>query len=110
MCCPSSKSRSSSARSKPRPTAPPASRQKLADAEAYRLAQVGKANASQMATEGELLTRHPLLVQKAMADKLSDKVQVIIAPPGSGGFIGSALLAGVQPTPKAADAAAPEKE
>lgn len=77
-----------------------AARQKLADAEAYRLAQVGKANASQMATEGELLTRHPLLVQKAMADKLSDKVQVIIAPPGSGGFIGSALLAGT--TPKAA--------
>lgn len=79
-----------------------AARQKLADAEAYRVAQVGKANAGQMATEGELLTRHPLLVQKAMADKLSDKVQVIIAPPGSGGFIGSALLAGVQPAqPKA---------
>ena len=50
-------------------------------------------------------TRTALLVQKAMADKLSDKVQVIIAPPGSGGFIGSALLAGVSPkTPPAADA------
>ena len=89
-----------------------AARQKLADAEAYRVAQVGKANAGQMATEGELLTRHPLLVQKAMADKLSDKVQVIIAPPGSGGFIGSALLAGV--SPQAAKAAAaptqPEQE
>ncbi|MFG6463276.1 SPFH domain-containing protein [Roseateles sp. DXS20W] len=82
-------------------------RQKLADAEAYRVAQVGKANAGQMATEGELLTRHPLLVQKAMADKLSDKVQVIIAPPGSGGFIGSALLAGVQPAPPKAQ---PEQE
>jgi regulator of protease activity HflC (stomatin/prohibitin superfamily) len=80
-----------------------AARQKLADAEAYRVAQVGKANAGQMATEGALLTKHPLLVQKAMADKLSDKVQVIIAPPGSGGFIGSALLAGV--SPKAAPAA-----
>jgi len=88
-----------------------AARQKLADAEAYRVAQVGKANAGQMATEGELLTKHPLLVQKAMADKLSDKVQVIIAPPGSGGFIGSALLAGVQPAPKATPAASePEKE
>lgn len=88
-----------------------AARQKLADAEAYRVAQVGKANAGQMATEGELLTKHPLLVQKAMADKLSDKVQVIIAPPGSGGFIGSALLAGVQPAPKATPAAGePEKE
>lgn len=84
-----------------------AARQKLADAEAYRVAQVGKANAGQMATEGELLTRHPLLVQKAMADKLSDKVQVIIAPPGSGGFIGSALLAGVQP---AAAKPQPEQE
>lgn len=71
-----------------------AARQKLADAEAYRLGQVGKANASQMAAEGALLTRHPLLVQKAMVDKLSDKVQVIIAPPGTGGFIGSALLGG----------------
>ena len=79
-----------------------AARQKLADAEAYRITQTGKANAGQMATEGELLTRHPLLVQKAMVDKLSDKVQVIIAPPGSGGFIGSALLAGV--SPKAAPA------
>lgn len=82
-------------------------RQKLADAEAYRLAQVGKATATQMATEGALLTRHPLLVQKAMADKLSDKVQVIIAPPGSGGFIGSALLGG---TASAAQAANPEQE
>lgn len=80
-----------------------AAREKLADAEAYRVALVGKANAVQMAAEGELLTRHPLLVQKAMADKLSDKVQVIIAPPGSGGFIGSALLAGVSPA-KAAPA------
>lgn len=80
-----------------------AARQKLADAEAYRITQTGKANAGQMASEGELLTRHPLLVQKAMADKLSDKVQVIIAPPGSGGFIGSALLAGVS-APKAAPA------
>ncbi|HEV6967197.1 MAG TPA: SPFH domain-containing protein, partial [Roseateles sp.] len=90
-----------------------AARQKLADAEAYRVAQVGKANVGQMAAEGELLTRHPLLVQKAMADKLSDKVQVIIAPPGSGGFIGSALLAGMAPQAQARGAAeggAPEKE
>ena len=83
-----------------------AAREKLADAEAYRVAQVGKANVAQMAAEGELITKHPLLVQKAMADKLSDKVQVIIAPPGSGGFIGSALLGGARPV--AAAAAAPQ--
>jgi regulator of protease activity HflC (stomatin/prohibitin superfamily) len=70
-----------------------AAREKLADAEAYRLERTGKATAEQMAREGDLLTRHPLLVQKTLADKLSDKVQVIIAPaPADGGFIGSTLL------------------
>ncbi len=68
-------------------------RQKLADAEAYRLERIGKANAEQMAREGVLVTRHPLLIQKALADKLSDKIQVIIAPPpGDGGFIAGGLL------------------
>lgn len=75
-----------------------AARAKLADAEAYRLSQVGRAQAEQMAREGELITRNPLLVQKAMADKLSDKVQVIIAPPpAAGGFIGNALLGAGRP-------------
>ncbi|MGH6691345.1 MAG: prohibitin family protein, partial [Gammaproteobacteria bacterium] len=70
-------------------------RQKLADAEAYRVERVGRASAEQMAREGDLVSRHPLLIQKTLADKLSDKVQVIIAPPPpDGGFIGSTLLGG----------------
>ena len=69
------------------------SRQKLADAEAYRLDLVGKANAGQMEREGALVARYPLLIQKTLADKLSDKVQVIIAPlPAAGKFIGSSLI------------------
>ena len=69
------------------------SRQKLADAEAYRLDVVGKANASQMEREGAAVARYPLLIQKTLADKLSDKVQVIIAPlPAADKFIGSSLL------------------
>ena len=69
------------------------SRQKLADAEAYRLDLVGKANAGQMEREGALVARYPLLIQKTLADKLSDKVQVIIAPiPAAGKFIGSNLI------------------
>jgi regulator of protease activity HflC (stomatin/prohibitin superfamily) len=69
------------------------SRNKLADAEVYRLDKVGRSNSEQMAREGALITRHPLLIQKTMADRLSDKIQVIIAPPpADGGFIGSALL------------------
>ena len=67
-------------------------RQKLADAEAYRLDKVGRANAEQMAREGALVTQHPLLVQKTLADKLSDKVQVIVAPPSTDGRLLSALV------------------
>jgi regulator of protease activity HflC (stomatin/prohibitin superfamily) len=77
------------------------SRQKLADAEAYRLDLVGKANAGQMEREGVLITHYPLLIQKTLADKLSDKVQVIIAPtPAAGHFIGSNLLGdeGLEPS------------
>jgi regulator of protease activity HflC (stomatin/prohibitin superfamily) len=71
------------------------SRQKLADAEVYRLERVNKVNSEQMEREGALISQNPLLIQKTLADKLSDKVQVIIAPPpASGGFIGSTLLGG----------------
>ena len=81
------------------------SRRKLADAEAYRQDLIGKVASAQMEREGKLLSRHPLLIQKTMADKLSDKVSVIIAPaPTDGGFIGSALL-GAGKLPKAAEAA-----
>ena len=66
-------------------------RQKLADAEAYRLERVGKVNAEQMSREGIVVTAHPLLIQKILAEKLSDKVQVIIAPPGDGVITASLL-------------------
>ena len=81
------------------------SRQKLADAEAYRLEVVGKSNAGQMEREGALIARYPLLIQKSLADKLSDKVQVIIAPtPTAGEFIGGNLL-GLEPARPAASTA-----
>jgi len=69
------------------------SRRKLADAEAYRQDLVGKIASAQMERDGALITNNPLLIQKIMADKLSDKVSVIIAaPPANGGFIGANLL------------------
>ena len=72
-------------------------RRKLADAEAYRQDTIGKVAAAQMEREGELITRNPFLIQKTMADKLSDKVSVIIAPPpANGGFIGASLLGGTK--------------
>jgi regulator of protease activity HflC (stomatin/prohibitin superfamily) len=68
------------------------SRKKLADAEAYRIDETGKATAEQMAREGALIQHNPLLIQKTLADKLSDKIQVIIAPPQAGGFFAGGLL------------------
>ncbi len=76
------------------------SRKNLADAEAYRQDRIGKISSEQPARDGALLSKNPLLIQKTMADKLSDKISVIIAPtPADGGFIGAALLgAGKQGT------------
>jgi regulator of protease activity HflC (stomatin/prohibitin superfamily) len=86
------------------------SRQRLADAEAYRLELVGKANAGQMEREGALLAHYPLLIQKTLADKLSDKVQVIIAPtPAAGRFIGSNLIGAQGSASPAGDAPSPAK-
>jgi regulator of protease activity HflC (stomatin/prohibitin superfamily) len=74
------------------------SRRKLADAETYRMEQVGKVSSAQLERDGALITKHPLLIQKTLADKLSDKISVIIAPPPtSGGFIGAALVGNAQP-------------
>ena len=87
------------------------SRNKLADAEVYRMDKVGKSTSEQMAREGALITRNPLLIQKTMADKLSDKIQVIIAPPpANGGFIGSALLGNRAAPVAAVDKVVPDKD
>ena len=74
------------------------SRRKLADSDAYRLDVTGKATTEQMAREAVLLSKNPLLIQKTLADKLGDKISVIIAPPNTQGFIGANLLGQGAPT------------
>lgn len=68
------------------------SRRKLADSDAYRMEVTGKAQTEQLARESALIAKNPLLIQKTLADKLSDKIQVIIAPPQAGGFFAGNLL------------------
>ena len=67
-------------------------RRKLSDAEAYRIEVTGKANAAQLERDSALIAKNPLLIQKTLADKLSDKIQVIVAPPAAGGFFAGGLL------------------
>lgn len=76
-------------------------RRKLAEAEAYRVEVTGKASSEQLARDAELISRNPLLIQKTLADKLSDKIQVIIAPPQAGGFFAGNLLGQPQPASQA---------
>ncbi len=68
------------------------SRRKLAEAEAFRIDATGKAQSAQLERDSALIAKNPLMIQKTIADKLSDKIQVIIAPPGAGGFFAGGLL------------------
>jgi hypothetical protein len=86
------------------------SRRKLADSDAYRLEVTGKASTEQMAREAALLAKNPLLIQKTLADKLSDKISVIIAPPNAGGFIAGNLLGGGGSAPPAKPARPDDEE
>lgn len=69
------------------------SREALARAEVYRMDEIGKISSIQLERDGALISKYPLLIQKTLADKLSDKISVIIAaPPAEGGFVGANLL------------------
>jgi regulator of protease activity HflC (stomatin/prohibitin superfamily) len=92
-------------------------RRKLYDAEAYRIDITGRAASEQLARDSALIAKNPLLIQKTLADKLSDKIQVVIAPPAAGGFFAANLLgapaaarAGQAPATKEEVAEAPEQE
>ena len=73
-----------------------AARQRLAEAEAYRVQKVGEASSDQLAREGKVVSAHPLLIQKTLAEKLSDRIQVLIVPPHAAGESFGANLLGAQ--------------
>ena len=52
----------------------------LADAEANRIRVMAAANAERMTSEAELLNKSPLLINKIIAERLSDKIQVVMVP------------------------------
>ncbi len=52
----------------------------LADAEASRIKLLAAANADRMKSEADLLNRSPLLINKIIAERLSDKIQVVMVP------------------------------
>ncbi len=52
----------------------------LADAEASRIKLIATANAERMTSEAALLNKSPLLINKIVAERLSDKIQVVMVP------------------------------
>ena len=61
----------------------------MADAEANRIKVVAAANAERMTSEAALLNKSPLLITKIVAERLSDKIQVVMALFDGKGFFAS---------------------
>jgi regulator of protease activity HflC (stomatin/prohibitin superfamily) len=67
-------------------------RKVLADAEAYAIRATSAAQFENLKREAELVQQNPLLIPKTFADRLSDRVQVILTPTiGGEAFTGEVL-------------------
>ncbi|MEP6994402.1 MAG: SPFH domain-containing protein [Acidobacteriota bacterium] len=55
-------------------------RKTMADAEAYSIRKTSEAQFENLQREAELVSAHPLMIPKTFADRISDKVQVILTP------------------------------
>jgi uncharacterized membrane protein YqiK len=55
-------------------------RRQMADAEAYAIRTTSLAEFEGLEREAKLVSAHPLLIPKTFADRLSDRVQVILTP------------------------------
>jgi regulator of protease activity HflC (stomatin/prohibitin superfamily) len=71
----------------------------LADAEANRIKVVAAANAERMASEADLLNKSPLLINKIVAERLSDKIQVMMVPSDGKFFFANDIFRGIGNTP-----------
>ena len=71
----------------------------LADAEASRVRLMAKANAERMTSEAELLNKSPLLINKIIAERLSDKIQVLMVPSDGKFFFANDVFKGMAANP-----------
>jgi len=74
-------------------------RKLLADAEASRVRLMAKANAERMTSEAELLNKSPLLINKIIAERLSDKIQVVMVPSDGKFFFANDVFKGMAANP-----------
>jgi len=67
-------------------------RKLLADAEADRIRVTAAADAERMRSEGEILKQNPLLINKIVAERLSDKLQIMMVPSDGKFFFANDVL------------------
>ena len=67
-------------------------RKLLAEAEADRIRVTAVADAERMKSEGEILKQNPLLINKIVAERLSDKLQIMMVPADGKFFFANDVL------------------
>ena len=79
----------------------------LSEAEANRIRVTALADSDRLRSEGVALKQNPLLINKIIAEKLSDKVQIMMVPSDGKFFLTNDLMHGIAtpsaPDPNAAD-------
>ena len=63
----------------------------LAEAEAERIRLTAAADAERMQSESTILKQNPLLINKIVAEKLSDKLQIMMVPADGKFFMNDVL-------------------
>ena len=64
----------------------------MSEADAQRVRLLAVADATRMKSEAEVLKDNPLLIQKIIAERLSDKVQIMMVPIDGKGFFANDVL------------------
>jgi regulator of protease activity HflC (stomatin/prohibitin superfamily) len=78
-------------------------RKLMNEADLDRVQLLSKADADKMHLEGVALKENPLLIQKIIAEKLSDKVQIMMVPSDGKFFFANDVLKGAMPSAVAAE-------
>jgi regulator of protease activity HflC (stomatin/prohibitin superfamily) len=84
-------------------------RKLLADAEAERIRVTAVADAERMRNEGVILKQNPLLINKIIAEKLSDKLQIMMVPSDGKYFFANDVLKSMNMANKGSEADQGEK-
>jgi len=81
----------------------------LSDAEANRIRVTAAADAERLKLEAAVLKQNPMLIQKIIAERLSDKLQIMMVPiDGKNFFANDVLRSAFSSTPSSASAEDPE--